>query len=83
MLSSTTSPTLESVMTDPSFIPWSTFNLSDVVVTLLGINQDVGIISYKVEAMRSGKEYKALISSAWGKLQNGTWKMHTHQQTPY
>ena len=70
-------------MTDPSFVPWSSYNLSDVAVIILGKAEDVGVITYKAEAMRNGKEYKALISSVWEKQQNGTWKMHTHQQTPY
>ena len=83
MLSSTSSPSLESVMTDSSFVPWTTYKLYDVVVTLLGNREDAGVITYKAEAVRSEKEYKALVSSAWGKQPDGSWKMYVHQQTPY
>lgn len=82
ILSSTTSPTLESVLTDASFIPWDSYSLQDVVVTILGDRQDSGIVTYRAGATRNEKDFKALVSSTWGKQSDGSWKMYTHQQTP-
>ena len=82
MLSSTTSPSLESVMTDASFVPWNGYSLKDMKVTMLGDRQDTGEVTYRANADRNEKEYDALVSSIWAKQSDGSWKMQTHQQTP-
>ena len=89
-ISSATVPSIKDVMTSDAFLPWKSYNMSDVIVTPVG--SDGAVISYKVKAMRPDPErpdrdakFRALISSVWRRTpgEGGGWLMCYHQQTPY
>ena len=67
---------LESLATQP----WKSFQIEDPQVISLSENAEV--VVYRVTAQREGSEaYVAFISSTYV-LNNGTWKLILHQQTP-
>ena len=88
-VTATTDPSLKDVMTSEAFVPWKTYEMSDVEVTSLG--EDAAQISYQVEAQRpaidapdDGTPFRALISSTWRRDPEGAgWLMVLHQQTPF
>lgn len=86
-ISALTTPSIKDVMTSDAFLPWKSYNMSDVAVTPLG--EDSAVISYKVRALRpdpKGKDNKfhALIGSVWRKdPATQAWLMCFHQQTPF
>lgn len=80
-ISSNTSPSIKDTMTSDMFVPWSTYRLSDVIVTPVGAAG--AVIGYRVKAEREGKKFRALICSVWRKDDTDDWKMCFHQQTPY
>jgi hypothetical protein len=49
-VSATTDPNLKDVMTSAAFVPWKTYEMSDVEVTSLG--EDAAVITYRVKALR-------------------------------
>lgn len=56
----------------------------DVEIDVEGLLQPeptVAILTYRVQAMRDGSSYRALVSSLYVQ-RDGAWKMAFHQQTP-
>ena len=83
--SSTSEPSLETVLTSEDFVPWSGYRIVDATVLPLG--PLAASISYRAEATRQeagvDNEFKALISSVWRKdATTGRWQLVLHQQTP-
>lgn len=78
ILTATSSPTAYEILQDPAFEPWTGYTLSHDEVLPLG---DSGaLVYYRVEATREGTQFRAICSSAWV-LEDGEWKMASHQQT--
>jgi hypothetical protein len=87
-VTATTKPDLKEVMTSEAFIPWSSYDMSEVNVTELG--HESALITYRVKALRppvgapdDGQPFKALISSIWRRSPGADWLMVLHQQTAY
>lgn len=87
-VTATTSPNLKEVMTSEAFIPWRTYDMSEVKVTELG--PDAACITYRVKALRpnvgaadDGLPFRALVTSIWRRQHGADWLMVLHQQTPY
>ena len=88
-VTATTDPSLKAVMTSEAFVPWKSYEMTDVEVTPLGAN--AAAISYRVTALRpaidapdDGTPFRALISSTWRQDPEGAgWLMVLHQQTPF
>jgi hypothetical protein len=49
-VSATTDPNLKDVMTSAAFVPWKSYEMSDIEVTSLG--EDAAVITYRVKALR-------------------------------
>ncbi|KAF2747067.1 hypothetical protein M011DRAFT_61621 [Sporormia fimetaria CBS 119925] len=75
LLTSTSTPSLHSVLTGPDFVPWKSYTLSHDEVVPLG--NDGALIYYRVEAMRGDEKFRAICSSGV----DGGWRMKSHQQT--
>ena len=88
-VTATSDPSLKDVMTSEAFVPWKSYDMSDVDVMPLG--GDAAIISYRVKALRppidapdDGEPFRALVSSTWRRDSDGAgWLMVLHQQTPF
>lgn len=78
LVTATSSPSLQQMLTDSSFKPWKNYNLSHDEVIPLGAGG--ALIYYRVEATRDDTTFRAICSSAWVK-ENEDWKMASHQQT--
>jgi hypothetical protein len=59
--------------------PWSTFELTDVHVALIG--KDAGLVTYSARAERAGRAYEATMSSVYVRFE-GSWRLLLHQQSP-
>lgn len=60
--------------------PWESFEIEDPRV--IRLSEDAGVLAYKVSAQREGSDlYVALVSSIYV-LDQGTWRLVFHQQTP-
>ncbi|KAE8380235.1 hypothetical protein BDV26DRAFT_257935 [Aspergillus bertholletiae] len=94
MLTNVSTPTLESTLTGGAFTPWKKYSIQDSHVRLLDRHGASGVICYRVTAERetghgghggvTGETvvFNALCSSTWRKMEDGEWKMVSHQQTP-
>lgn len=70
----------EAVIESMSGSPWTSFELSDERVLKLG--EGAALATYRATAQREGAEpYTALFNSTYV-LQEGTWRLAVHQQTP-
>jgi hypothetical protein len=59
--------------------PWTSFDLSDERVVVLG---DSGaVLTYRARADRGGQHYDALFASTYVRV-DGAWRLAVHQQTP-
>lgn len=84
----TSEPSLRDILTSEAFIPWETYDLSDVNVLVLGKHS--AAICYRVEAtrpppldMEEDVVFRALITSVWrNEREDGSWLLVVHQQTP-
>jgi hypothetical protein len=59
--------------------PWSSFDLRDERVELLG--DDAAVVAYEATAVRGDMTYKALFNSTYVRTADG-WRLRLHQQTP-
>lgn len=59
--------------------PWDSYRMDDVAVAR--VTDDVGLVSYAVEARRGEQVYSALVSSLYAR-RDGAWRLVAHQQTP-
>jgi hypothetical protein len=59
--------------------PWSTFELTDVQVSLVG--SQTALVTYRARAERGGHGYEATMSSVYIRI-NGVWRLLLHQQSP-
>lgn len=60
--------------------PWKSFQMEDLQIILL--SEKAGVVVYRVSAQgEDGDPYVALISSTYA-MEDGTWKLVLHQQTP-
>jgi hypothetical protein len=87
-VTATSKPDLKEVMTSEAFIPWESYEMTEVNVTELG--PESALITYRVKALRppvgapdDGQPFKALISSIWRRGPDENWLMVLHQQTAY
>ncbi|KAJ9653408.1 hypothetical protein H2198_007406 [Neophaeococcomyces mojaviensis] len=86
-LSGNTDPNIKEVMSSDAFIPWKSYQMTDVAVTPIG--NEGAVISYRVKAKREkavehDHSFRALVSSTWRKDSvNGAWQLCVHQQTPF
>ncbi len=78
ILTATSSPTLHNMLRDPSYKSWKNYSLSHDEVVPLGENS--ALVYYRVQATRDDAPFRAICSSAWV-IENGQWKMASHQQT--
>ncbi|KAK7179670.1 hypothetical protein DPSP01_011583 [Paraphaeosphaeria sporulosa] len=78
ILTATSSPSLHEILQDPGFQPWTKYTLSHDEVMPLG--ESGALVYYRVEAIREELPFRAICSSAWV-LEDGQWKMASHQQT--
>ncbi|KAJ4295308.1 hypothetical protein N0V90_007319 [Kalmusia sp. IMI 367209] len=78
ILTATSSPTVHEILQDPSFQAWTRYTLSHDEVISLG--ERSALVYYRVEAIREESPFRAICSSAWV-LEDGQWKMASHQQT--
>ncbi|KAF9741200.1 hypothetical protein PMIN06_012667 [Paraphaeosphaeria minitans] len=78
ILTATSSPSLHEILQDPGFQPWTKYTLSHDEVMPLG--ESSALVYYRVEAIRVELPFRAICSSAWV-LEDGQWKMASHQQT--
>ncbi len=71
----------EAILASIDSQPWHSFELSEVQV--IGVNEGVKVIIYKVAAQHEGNHvYEALISSTYV-WREDSWKLILHQQTPF
>ena len=59
--------------------PWDGFDISDETVLELG--DAAAVVAYRATAKRGEAEYTSLFNSTYI-LEDGTWKLALHQQTP-
>jgi hypothetical protein len=60
--------------------PWKSFQIEEPQV--VSLSENAGVLVYRVTARREGSDpYVARISSTYV-LNDGTWKLVLHQQTP-
>lgn len=52
----------------------------DEVRTII-IDLMAGIVTYKIYAVRGGKEYRATASTTWSQGSDGEWRICCHQET--
>lgn len=62
-----------------SVAPWSSFKLSDIHV--LRPAPDSGVVVYRANAIREGKEYEASMASVYVR-RGDAWVLVLHQQSP-
>ena len=62
-----------------SVAPWSGYELTDVRV--IRSAPDVGLITYRAQAVRGDTPYEATMSSVYVR-ENGAWRLLLHQQSP-
>ncbi len=69
----------EQVINSMSGAPWETFELSEERVEELAA--DCAVVVYRASARRGDREYRGVCSSTY-LLEDGTWRLALHQQTP-
>ncbi|PYF99543.1 protein of unknown function [Georgenia satyanarayanai] len=69
----------EQVLETMGGAPWDSHRLTDLDV--LRPTEDVAVVSYGVEAERTGAAYSALVASVYVR-RDGGWRLVSHQHTP-
>lgn len=63
----------------PPFHRFDSFQLDEARVIIIDLM--AGTVTYRLRAMRGGKEYRALGATTWNQHSDGEWRMVLHQET--
>jgi hypothetical protein len=59
---------------------WDEFSIEDE--RLLGLGSETAVLNYRFRGRRGETVYEAILSSAYARRPDGSWRLAFHQQTP-